>query len=103
MQSLRGRRRGLFREGGRSHRNRLARIDWMLWGIPLAMVMLSGVLIASTQRQADYADWYQHWITGDPVLVPVGVVGLSLGAGDENPREHHHGQGNAPKHPIDAR
>jgi rod shape determining protein RodA len=22
------------------------------------------VLIASTQRQADYADWYQHWITG---------------------------------------
>ena len=64
MQSLRGRRRGLFRKGGRSHRNRLARIDWMLWGIPLAMVMLSGVLIASTQRQADYADWYQHWITG---------------------------------------
>ncbi|MFO0103884.1 MAG: FtsW/RodA/SpoVE family cell cycle protein, partial [Cyanobium sp.] len=31
---------------------------------PLAMVGLAGVLIASTQRQADYADWYQHWITG---------------------------------------
>jgi rod shape determining protein RodA len=28
------------------------------------MVGLAGVLIASTQRQADYADWYQHWITG---------------------------------------
>jgi rod shape determining protein RodA len=49
--------------GGRS-RSRLASMDWLLWGIPLAMVGLAGVLIASTQRQADYADWYQHWITG---------------------------------------
>jgi rod shape determining protein RodA len=31
------------------------------------------VLIASTQRQADYADWYQHWITG--------AVGLVLALG----------------------
>jgi rod shape determining protein RodA len=27
------------------------------------MVALAGILIASTQRQADYADWYQHWVT----------------------------------------
>jgi rod shape determining protein RodA len=56
-----GRGRSMF--GGRS-RSRLASMDWLLWGIPLAMVGLAGVLIASTQRQADYADWYQHWITG---------------------------------------
>ena len=41
----------------------------VLWGIPLAMVMVAGLLIASTQRQADYADWYHHWITA-----AVGVV-----------------------------
>ena len=54
----------MFGGQSRSRRSRLASIDWLLWGIPLAMVGLAGVLIASTQRQADYADWYQHWITG---------------------------------------
>ncbi len=49
---------------GRSGRRRiLADVDLLLWGIPLAMVGLAGILIASTQRQANYADWYQHWIT----------------------------------------
>ncbi|MEB3242384.1 MAG: rod shape-determining protein RodA [Cyanobacteriota bacterium] len=38
-------------------------IDWILWGIPLGLCALAGILIASTQRQADYADWYQHWLT----------------------------------------
>ncbi len=47
--------------------------DWILLGVPLAMVGLSGLLIASTQRQADYADWYHHWITA-----ALGVV-LALG------------------------
>ena len=37
--------------------------EWVLWGVPLAMVAVAGLLIASTQRQADYADWYHHWIT----------------------------------------
>ena len=37
--------------------------DWILWGVPLGLSTLAGLLIASTQRQADYADWYQHWIT----------------------------------------
>ncbi len=41
----------------------------VLWGVPIAMVMVAGLLIASTQRQADYADWYHHWITA-----AVGVV-----------------------------
>ena len=44
---------------GRRQRSR----EWILWSVPLAMVAIAGVLIASTQRQADYADWYHHWIT----------------------------------------
>jgi rod shape determining protein RodA len=44
-------------------KSRLAGIDWILWGVPLALIVLAGLLIASTQRQADYADWYQHWVT----------------------------------------
>ncbi len=56
----------LFRKPGkRRGRER----DWILWGVPLAMVGVAGILIASTQRQADYADWYHHWITA-----AVGVV-----------------------------
>ena len=38
--------------------------DRILWGIPITLVLLSGILIASTQRQANYADWYLHWLTG---------------------------------------
>ena len=45
----------------RGHRRRLR--EWVLWGVPLSMVAVAGLLIASTQRQADYADWYHHWIT----------------------------------------
>jgi len=53
-----------------ARRHLLHGVDLVLWGIPLAMTFLAGILIASTQRQADYADWYQHWITG--------MVGLGL-------------------------
>jgi rod shape determining protein RodA len=35
------------------------------------MTFIAGILIASTQRQADYADWYHHWITA--------AIGLGLG------------------------
>jgi rod shape determining protein RodA len=45
-------------------------VDWILWGVPLGLTVLAGILIASTQRQADYADWYQHWITA--------AVGMAL-------------------------
>jgi rod shape determining protein RodA len=60
--SLFGKRRGL--------RRLLGDADLVLWGIPLAMVLVAGVLIASTQRQADYADWYQHWVSA--------AVGLTI-------------------------
>ena len=39
-------------------------IDFTLWGIPILLVFLSGLLIASTQRQYEEANWYLHWTTG---------------------------------------
>jgi len=58
-----GRRKNRFFSGQGREKSPLAEVDLILWGIPLAMVALAGILIASTQRQADYADWYQHWVT----------------------------------------
>ena len=37
--------------------------------MPLGLTFVAGILIASTQRQADYADWSDHWVTA-----AVGVV-----------------------------
>jgi len=69
MATLASRRGGLpVRE--RARRSPLQEIDLLLWGIPLALTFLAGILIASTQRQADYADWYQHWLTA--------AVGMAL-------------------------
>jgi rod shape determining protein RodA len=43
------------------------------------MIAIAGVLIASTQRQADYADWYHHWITAAfGVLLALGLERLPL-------------------------
>ncbi|CAK6701187.1 rod shape-determining protein RodA [Synechococcus sp. CBW1107] len=56
-------RRGLFSKRRAWRRRPLQDVDLILWGIPLAMTLVSGILIASTQRQAAYAEWYQHWIT----------------------------------------
>ncbi len=58
-----GRKDNLVKRAGRL-RKKWKEYDLILWGIPISFVFLSGVLIASTQRQANYADWYQHWITG---------------------------------------
>jgi rod shape determining protein RodA len=58
-----GRRKNRFFGGRGRKKSPLTDVDLILWGIPLAMVALAGILIASTQRQADYADWYQHWVT----------------------------------------
>jgi len=71
-----GRRRSaLFAAGGSRRRRWVDRVDKLLWWIPLAMIFVSGILIASTQRQADYADWYQHWVTA-----AVGMVVALLAA-----------------------
>jgi len=58
-----GSRRGAGPGRSKPGRSPWAEIDLLLWGIPLGLTALAGILIASTQRQADYADWYQHWIT----------------------------------------
>ncbi|MEB3319480.1 MAG: rod shape-determining protein RodA [Cyanobium sp.] len=71
MLSPSGSGRSLFGGPGRTRRSPLAGIDWILWGVPMGLVALAGVLIASTQRQASYADWYQHWVTG---IVGLGVA-----------------------------
>ena len=67
--SPRARRSGYAGSVVRGRRSHLASIDWILWGVPLALTFVAGILIASTQRQADYADWYQHWITAAVGLV----------------------------------
>ncbi len=38
-------------------------LELIIWIIPLGLVFISGLLIASTQRNADFASWYNHWIT----------------------------------------
>ena len=67
-----GRRRSALFSSGRTvcRRGWFAGVDKLLWWIPLAMIFIAGFLIASTQRQAGYADWYQHWITA--------VVGMGI-------------------------
>ena len=55
MLSQLGRRNPRFFSGRSSERSPLADVDLILWGVPLAMVAIAGILIASTQRQANYA------------------------------------------------
>ena len=67
----------------RRRRNSVARIgrissrwkgfDFVLWVVPCLLVLLSSVLIASTQRQIAYADWYQHLI--------IAVFGVAIAKG----------------------
>jgi rod shape determining protein RodA len=64
-----GRRAGMFGSGKLRRRGWPDGVDKLLWWIPLAMIFIAGILIASTQRQADYADWYQHWVTAAVGLV----------------------------------
>jgi len=51
-----------FRSDGDSRRKRLELVA--LWGVPIGLTLLSGVLIASTQRGTDTVKWYYHWATG---------------------------------------
>jgi rod shape determining protein RodA len=60
-------RRGGFAANGAKRRG--LGFDPILWGIPIALVVLAGILIASTQRQQATTDWYQHWI-----IAGVGMV-----------------------------
>ncbi len=53
---------GLPRRRG-SRRSPFADVDWILWGVPWALILVAGGLIASTQREAPTTEWYQHWVT----------------------------------------
>jgi len=75
MLSALARRNRMFAGPGKTKRQWLAGVDRVLWGIPLAMIAVAGILIASTQREANYADWYQHWITAGVGM----VIALALG------------------------
>jgi rod shape determining protein RodA len=44
-------------------------MDWWLCGLPIALTMLGGIMIRSTERNYGLADWWQHWLTGG-----IGVV-----------------------------
>jgi rod shape determining protein RodA len=70
MVSLLARRKGMVVAWGRTRRGWPNGVDKILWGVPLGITCLAGVLIASTQRQATYVDWYDHWITA--------AVGMAL-------------------------
>ena len=64
---------------GRRSRLPFRNTDLLLWGIPLALTLVAGILIASTQRQADYADWYQHWLiaaVGTGLALAVALIPL---------------------------
>jgi rod shape determining protein RodA len=63
MVGISRRRRSVFAGSSTNRRSPLADVDWILWGVPWAMILVAGGLIASTQREAATTDWYQHWVT----------------------------------------
>lgn len=56
--------------GTRHRRGAWRQVDWVLWGVPIGLSLLAGVLIASTQRQSGDTAWWQHWLTA--------LVGVAL-------------------------
>ncbi len=60
-------------------RNTLKKTEFILWGIPSLLVILASFLIASTQRNASYADWHQHLIIACiGLLIATGFANISL-------------------------
>jgi len=57
----------------RGSRRRWLRFDPILWGVPVFLTLVAGVLIASTQRDSPLADWTNHWVTA------VFSIGLAVG------------------------
>ena len=52
----------LFRRNSQLYK-RFKSTDYILWLVPLTLSFLGSFLIASTQRQLDDANWYNHLIT----------------------------------------
>ena len=54
-------------------------VEFILWGVPIFLVLISGLLIASTQRQIDDANWYLHWTTACiGICIAFGLANLPL-------------------------
>ena len=63
----------------RSGRKSWVRFDPILWGVPIFLTLVAGVLIASTQRESPLADWKNHWITaGVAIAMAVGLSQIAL-------------------------
>ncbi|MGD1902328.1 MAG: rod shape-determining protein RodA [Geitlerinemataceae cyanobacterium] len=41
-----------------------ANVDLLLFGFAIALTLIAGITIRSTQNAQPYTDWWQHWVTG---------------------------------------
>jgi rod shape determining protein RodA len=48
--------------------------DWLLFLLPVALTLLGGVAIRSTQMSWEQTDWWQHWAIGGVGVVIVGAI-----------------------------
>lgn len=48
--------------------------DWLLFLLPVALTLLGGVAIRSTQLSWEQTDWWQHWAIGGVGVVIVGAI-----------------------------
>ena len=39
-------------------------VDWLLFGLVIALTILGGIMIRSTELNKGLTDWYSHWIVG---------------------------------------
>jgi len=46
-------------------------MDWMLILLPVALTVLGGFVIRSTELNQGFTEWWQHWIMGG--------IGLAIG------------------------
>ncbi len=57
-------------------RKHFRKAEYILWCVPFLLVILASILIASTQRNADYADWHQH--------LTIACIGICIASGVAN-------------------
>ncbi|MBD2022205.1 FtsW/RodA/SpoVE family cell cycle protein, partial [Leptolyngbya sp. FACHB-36] len=44
-------------------------VDWLLFGLPVGLMVFGGLMIRSAELNQGWTDWWQHWIVGG-----IGVV-----------------------------
>ncbi len=55
-------------------------VDLIIWFVPFALVHLSCILIASTQRNLGISDWYQHLALAyiGSLIIFVGILIINI-------------------------